>query len=273
MRKIFPILFSFTLSFLTLVACAGKQSSESKVAEIEASDSLPQSVKILVRAVADGDSSAFASIVSYPLERPYPLRDIKDSVEMVKYYNVIVDDSLHHVLTTSSPDKWNEYGWRGWTVNNGEYLWIDENLYDIGYLSKEEIKERDRLIAEEIASLPTGMREGWTPVVCLKATDGKSFYRIDSHPGPGEGDMYRLSIYDLSTPLNGSPALILTGYSETEGTANTTTYHFSDEQGEEALYEADITDSSTPKLVFTLKGKSTEVEVEKAYWRDILNKR
>lgn len=272
MYYIIPLLLTIIVSAFTFGACGKQPVAESKVEEIENSDSLPASVKLLVKAVADGDSAAFASIVSYPLERPYPLRDIIDSTQMLGYYNVLVDDSLHHVLTTSAPDKWTELGWRGWTVNNGEYLWIDEKLYDVNYLSEKEISDRDRLIAEEIASLPSDMRDGWSPVIILTAPSDGSVYRIDSHKGPGDDNIYRLSIYAANDSLTGRPSLVLTGYREKEGTADVTTYHFTDEDGDTALYQADITNSDNPVLSFTLKGKQTDLPVRKAYWQDLRNK-
>lgn len=269
MRHIIPFLFTTVITLFSFSACGKPRAEESKVAEIQNADSLPQSVKLLVKAVADGDTSAFASIVSYPLERPYPLRDIVDSTQMVGYYNIMVDDSLHHVLTTSAPEKWSELGWRGWTVKNGEYLWIDEKLYDVNYLSKEEIALRDRLIAEEIACLPEDMREGWTPVIILTAPSDGSVYRIDSHKGPGDSDIFRLAIYAANDSLTGRPSLTLTGHRMNEGTASTTTYHFSDEKGDSALYQADITDSEDPVLTFFLKGEQTDLPVKKVYWRDL----
>ncbi len=245
---------------------------ESAVAEIEASDSLPPQVKLLVKAVAESDSGAFAALVSYPLTRPYPLRDIADSVQMRHYFTRLVDDSLRQVITTAVPSDWGEYGWRGWTVRNGEYLWIDDTLYDIEYVSASEAGERSRLIDQEISSLPEPMRSGWRPVVCMRADDGKSVYRIDSRPAPADTEIYRLAIYDTDSVEQRAPALVLTGHKETEGSASLTTYYFSDENGGKALYEAELADSDVPRLSFTMNGKTTVVNVRKIYWRDLLHR-
>lgn len=66
-------------------------------------DSLPEEVQSVIRAVVNNDSVAFSSLVNYPLARPYPLHDIKDSVEMRSYFPVLVDDSLRKVIAESAP--------------------------------------------------------------------------------------------------------------------------------------------------------------------------
>ena len=127
------------------------------VEKVEKSDSLPTEVKLLVRAIADDDSVGFANMVSYPLQRPYPLRDIDGADQMKSYYKELVDDSLRNVITQAEPKRWSKYGWRGWTLDDGRYIWVDEGVYDVQYLSQKEIKMIDSLIREEILSIEAGI--------------------------------------------------------------------------------------------------------------------
>ena len=52
-----------------LTGCGNRSSSESNVEEVENCDSLPTTIKLLVRAVADNDSIGFARLVTYPIQR------------------------------------------------------------------------------------------------------------------------------------------------------------------------------------------------------------
>lgn len=132
------------ISGTLLVGCRHTQAGRTAVEAVEQSDSLPVAVKKLVRAIADNDSDGFAHMVSYPLQRPYPLRDIENADQMKAYYKNMVDDSLRNAVTHAGPDRWSEYGWRGWSLDDGRYIWVDDQVYDVQYLS---YKEKNPLIA------------------------------------------------------------------------------------------------------------------------------
>lgn len=282
---------------LLFAGCGNKRShSGSAVSEIEASDSIPQSVKSLVQAVADGDSARFASLVSYPLARPYPLRDIKDSVEMVKYYPRLVDDSLRNALTHSGPRHWGEYGWRGWTLDDGALLWVDDNLYEVEYLSAAERSERDSLAQREIASLSPELRGAWIPETCLRDTVTGTVYRLDAHHPdhkgkrhPKKGDhrkgdtialpdadnleetvIYRLAGYPGAANLSGHPAVVATGRKHTEGTAGTVLYIFETPDATRIELEPSPADSDSPRLRLSTLPDSV-ITLTPAYWRDLIN--
>ncbi|MDE6378204.1 MAG: hypothetical protein K2K72_05610, partial [Duncaniella sp.] len=53
--------------------------------------SVPDEVRPVAEALLADSAAAFASAVSYPLDRPYPLHAIEDSVQMVNYYPTMVD--------------------------------------------------------------------------------------------------------------------------------------------------------------------------------------
>lgn len=253
-------------------SCKHDKTTDATTLSIETSDSIPDPIKRLVKAVAENDSKSFAGLVSYPLERPYPLRDIVDSIRMTEYYSTLIDDSIKQVLTTSKPADWNEFGWRGWTVKDGQYLWIDENLYAVNYLSKKESEKLAELVKQEINSLPENMRAGWNPVISLSDESGDGLYRIDSRRGPAESEIYRIAIYDTTAVNQAVPVLMLTGHKEVEGTASVSTYIFTDEAGDEAVFEAEPTDTDTQQLTITRGGKSKTLAVKKVYWRDYLPK-
>ncbi len=259
------------LTLLSCVACNRKPESKTDISAIENNDSIPTSVKQLVRAVAEGDSVKFSKLVSYPLSRPYPLHNVNSPEELEKYYRTMVDDSLRSVITNSTGENWDEYGWRGWSLDRGEYLWIDDNVYDITYVSQAERQMLDSLRRAEIESLHPSLRDGWQPVGTLLTEDKSTIYRIDSNKTDKNHLVYRLCSFESGTSLAGMPSSILTGYKDTEGTASTEVYHFTGTNGEEIIYEPEVPDGTTPQLeILNSDGTTNILPVRPAYWLDIM---
>lgn len=258
----------FLLPLVCALGCLGacRHSARPDISELEKCDSIPKSIKSLVKAVADNDSSAFASIVSYPLERPYPLRNIETPGQMRGYYSVMVDDSLRRVLTASGPADWKEYGWRGWSLQRGEYVWVDSDLYAVDYLSVRERQMLDSLTKAEMSSLASDFSEGWTPEMCLQTQGDNAVLRIDSRKDTSLIPRYRLLIYPAGSDLRSVPAYTLYGYRDTEGTAGTRVYMFSAPSGREVRFSLDIPDGSTPVVEFP----DTIVPVNQTYWLDLV---
>ncbi|MDE6100920.1 MAG: hypothetical protein K2G01_07730 [Paramuribaculum sp.] len=267
-----------TLSFFILATAAGaslascsNRKTDCNADLISSCDSIPQPVKSVVRAIAGNDSTAFSELVSYPLARPYPLHDIAGPEEMKGYFHILADDSLRNIITTATPADWSDLGWRGWTVDDGSYVWIDEKLYDIPYISSKEQKLLDSLVAAETGSLAPELRPGWTPVLCLKAESGNRVMRIDENINTDSAPLYRLAVYESPSAMRSMPALLLTGYKTVEGSAGVTTYSFASPDGTKAVYQADIMDDSAPAVIFTSpSGSDSTVAVGSAYWLSLL---
>ncbi len=273
-----PIILSFSLLTAlwanALCSCTGAR-TDSHVDEAML-DSLPTPVvREVVAAVMTDDASRFASTVSYPLERPYPLRDVKDSSEMTAYYPVLVDDSLKQVIVTARPEHWNSEGWRGVTLHDGSYLWIDDKVYAVDYISKEERRQMRALASEEISSLEPAMRRGWVPVFCLRAVDNDILFRVDSRTDAdtaSERSPYRLAIYKRGTDLHGRPSATMRGSIDIEGSEGVRTYIFKGRDGSQAFYVFDRVSDDDPQqvVIVTASGDSSVYRVERAYWRDFL---
>lgn len=261
-RKIYLLLL--ICAFGCLSAC--RQNSRSDISELENCDSIPSSIKRLVKAVADNDSVTFASLVSYPLARPYPLRNIDTPEQMRGYYSVMVDDSLRRVLTSSKPGDWEEYGWRGWSLQRGDYVWVDADLYAVDYISARERAMLDSLTAADMGSLHRDLAEGWIPEMCLQTQEDNAVMRIDSRKDASIHPRYRLLIYPAGSNLQGVPPYMLNGYCELEGTAGTRVYMFGTPSGREIRFVPDIPDGSTPMVEFP----DTVVAVTPAYWLDLI---
>ncbi|MEZ3551994.1 MAG: hypothetical protein K1W02_14960 [Muribaculaceae bacterium] len=262
-RNILPILFSVGIFGVLVIGCKGKKSPDPD------HSNLPEDVKPVALAILADSAESFAASVNYPLQRPYPIKDIKDSTEMVKYYPTLIDKEFKEKVHQSPDSLWEQVGWRGWTLGNGEYLWIDGGkIYVMDYVSKREQEMLDSLRKEEIATLDPSMRKGWTPVMCVIDTLNGDIFRIDID-SVNESPVYRLSGYRASANLSGRPSLMLYGNLETEGTMSVRFYHFSDSIGNDANYSPDaIEDDSIPSIEMSKKGKAKRIPVRPTYWLD-----
>ena len=301
------IISAFSTMILSM-ACGrvgGGQSSDRNLdATIEDSveEAAPRIVTLVTSAVRNGDKARFASAVAYPLARPYPLKDITDSAAMVDYYPVLVDDSLKHVIERAALHRWSDNGFRGWTLDNGEYVWLDDSIYSVNYTSVAEQALRSMLAREEIESLAQPMRQGWVPAFCLYGIDNGYLYRVDmsdlpvvtdsvsaeervdTAPGDdilvqpdaaasNDSSLYRLAIYRRDDNLHGEPWITMTGHLVIEGSEGNRIYHFNDTLGDTAQYAYDyVGEDNQPEIIIIPAGKEEiRHKVRRAYWRDYLS--
>jgi hypothetical protein len=235
---------------------------------------LPEEVKTVAIAILNDSPSQFASAVNYPIERPYPLRDVNDSAEMVKYYPTLIDDSLKNKVKESPDSLWQQEGWRGWTLDNGSLFWIDNGkIYSIDYVSEREKELLDSLRREEISTLEPTLRQGWVPVLCIVDSIDGIIFRIDSEENIDSSKM-RLAGYEPHKSLSEMPTLLLYGGMNTEGSMNNRFYHFRDSIGNSAEYSPDVLDNDTiPVIEVNHRGKHKKYKVKKGYWLDYTNAR
>ncbi len=305
MRIIYLTLISFIASGTLLCSCGSKSATSSTTDTAVVNDSLPVDVTDIVKAVANDDSVSFSSHVSYPLERPYPLRDIQNEKEMKAYYPVMVDDSLRKVIAKSSSSEWSEAGWRGWTVKDGQYLWIDGDVYAVNYMSPKEKMLKDSLVKREKASLHAKLRGGWTPEWVMEDVAEGTVYRIDADsasvstadPSVITDGTYRLAVYRKGGDLSRHPDRLLRGKRRLEGSAGSLFYYFSDspikEANDSVEYVIEVYSSETggPRLYHRERRKElakhsskkqrvnsgsqkdtvVDHELKKVYWLDKVN--
>lgn len=230
---------------------------------------LPEDVRPVAIAIMNEDPHTLASLVSYPLERTYPLRDIRDSADMVRYAPILMDDSIRKVISHAPDTVWHQVGWRGWTIDNGEYLWIDGGkIYAVNYVSRRERQMLDSLRQAEISSLEPSMRKGWIPVTCMIDSTSGAIFRIDERED-GDSASYRLAGYRSGENLNGRPTIVLYGSLQLQGSMGNRFYIFQDSEGNKAAYSPDYDGMDTvPTLELDRHGKASFYRPTRAYWLD-----
>lgn len=263
-KKLFilPLLAGITIGFFT-ISCSHEKPKRD-------TSSLPEEVRPVADAIIEDSPEKFASLVSYPMERPYPLKNVKDSAEMVNYYPTIVDKTLKKAVEEAPDSVWEQQGWRGWTLANGSYFWIDDGkIYAMSYVSQEENTMLDSLRYEEIASLEPSMQLGWSPVLCVIDTVNNAIFRIDSQEDTNP-TIYRLAGYADTTDLSASPNLMLYGHLDLDGTMGNRFYEFTDSIGEITAYYAPdiVSDDEEPAIEVDRKGNTRKYPAKPDYWLD-----
>ena len=232
-------------------------------------DNLPEDVRPIALAIINDSPEEFASVVSYPIERPYPLKNVENPSQMMKYYSTIIDDSIKRKVKESPDSLWHQDGWRGWTFDNGSYFWIDEGkIYSINYVSAKENHLLDSLRNVEISTLEPSLRNGWIPMVCIVDSIDGVVFRIDTENNVDSAKL-RLAGYDKIDALSGMPTLLLYGNLQTEGSMCNRLYLFHDSIGNSAEYSPDIFENDTIRVIeVTHKGKQKRYRVKPGYWLD-----
>lgn len=243
---------------------------------IEGDPEMTEELKTLMGSMVHGEKEIFASLVSYPLERMYPLHNIQDSASLVSYFDTLVDDSLKTVLKNTRVSDWGEFGWHGYSFSDGEYLWWNGSLVGMNYYSQKELEMRDALIQKELASLSPTLTEGdWTVYECLIPSDSPyCAIRLDVLPFEDEEDQYRLAFYENGADLNAEPALVLLGSLDIQGSFGTHNFYFSNKEGNvtaDFVYSPyEYMEEEGTELTLRVKGKETVIPIRFGYWLDLL---
>lgn len=236
----------------------GKENESASLLESRPDEGLT----LVMKTIADGDAEGFASICVYPVRRPYPLKDITDSIAMTDYFPVMIDDSIRNMMQGASLDDWESYGWRGWSITEGTPVWYDEGVQYVDYTSEAERGLRRLLAREEIESLSPEFRDDWNPVMTLISSDRQKLYRIDS-----KGDEMRLMGFEAPFRVNGKPSVMMMGKKTSEGSGDYAIYDFHDVDGSKAEYSPDA--EPPVKIIFTSPSATeNDIEVYPSYWRD-----
>lgn len=137
------------------------------------------SFSLIMQSIINGNSDALASVVDFPLWRPYPEKPITNPQELKAMFNILFDDSIRNDLKNYTAEDWQFVGWRGYELHNGEYFWTDEygQLTYINYISKKLIAYWDKLRKEERQELNES--KDWVTVDCLLSEDSTLFFRIE----------------------------------------------------------------------------------------------
>lgn len=176
-----------------------------------------------IASVKSGSIEKLGNKIDYPLNRAYPIPPIKNKQEFVKRYKEVFDDDLVKKIISSKPSTdWNDVGWRGIMLLNGE-LWLDTDgkLIAVNHQSKLEAKEQARLINIEKSKLYPSLANFTQPVLILETAQYR--IRIDDL---GNND-YRYASWPLKSKMSDKPKLVLSnGRYDPDGSGGSGNFNF-----------------------------------------------
>lgn len=150
---------------------------------------------VLRYSISTSDKQALASIIRFPLYRPYPLRTINNKKEFIAYYDTIIEQEFIDAINN------NKYFWKSYNHHRGDYYlnyncdkeWhIKDNFYHNSKteiceipLSKKEKQLRRKYIQQERQTL-----------------QGYEYYKLENCIELADGTVYRILTTRANGPIN-----------------------------------------------------------------------
>jgi len=213
--------------------------------------------------VATDNIGELAKQVAYPLEREYPLPDIKTEAEFRRAYSYLFDTEIKNaILKSNTKEDWSDVGWRGIMLHNGE-LWLDYDgtFLALHYQSTYEKEERQKLIRKDRQRIHPSIQEYKKPVLLMQ-TQG-FLIRIDQL----ENNDYRYASWRENGNQSQKPDLIITkGVLNFQGSGGNHTYEF---QNGNYIYVCDVIrmgDSDSPPALLLVYENKKRIMSRDAEW-------
>ncbi len=188
------------LTFLFFALCFTNGYSQLSKAEYEGL------VEYFVDCVKNSDIDKLDSIVSYPIERPYPIPSISNKQELKNRYSELFDDSLTSIISNSNlKEDWTDMGWRGIMLNSG-LVWLDYDgmLISTNYTSKKEKVIEGKWIEYERNLLHADLKDFKKPIHTIQTE--KFIVRIDQL----KNNKYRYCSWSKESSISSKPDLVIT---------------------------------------------------------------
>lgn len=217
----------------------------------------------ILDAIANGKKELFAELVNYPLHRKYPLHDIENEQQMIRYFDTLFDKSFRERVAKLDHNSWDNVGWRGWMILNGE-IWDTGIGIIVNHYSPLEQRYAEYLKKKDMARVHPSLRGKWVPFDCYFLDSSKqpdfeySYARIDisaEHAPYAENTTYRLSLFKKGSKASDAPALVFFGELELAGSMNIMTYYFKSDKYYIHIDPEDVEDGNS-YFKMTIRGNT-----------------
>lgn len=200
-------------------------------------------VEYFMDCIKNTDIDKLDSIVSYPINRPYPIPPINNKQELKDRYSELFDDSLISVITSSNiKEDWSDVGWRGIMLHNGT-VWLDYDGRFIGtnYTSDKEKAIEEKWIEYEKSLLYPDLKKFKAPIHTIQ-TD-KFIVRVDLL----ENGKYRYASWSIDSDLSNKPDLVISNGKWTpDGSGGNHHYTFTNGEYSYFIYVNNMRADETP---------------------------
>jgi hypothetical protein len=180
-----------------------------------------QSIQKLINTFKTKDKTKIAELISYPLRREYPLKDVKNKDDFIKRFDDIFDKDFLDKVAKSKINEWSEVGWRGVMFEDGT-LWIDNDgkIMTINYQSPKEKQLLVKAIHADKNQLPKSLQDFEKPSYLIFTKNYK--IRIDEK---ADG-VYRYAAWKIKNQKSEPDIIIENGVWEFQGSGGNHTITF-----------------------------------------------
>lgn len=193
-------------------------------ARADAPASIIKRYRLICKLIKADKAEELSHLVTYPLKRQNPLKNITNAKEFVAYFPILFDDAFKKKLTQFADsdvfDHNGEYGLVGGPFDGD--IWLNEKgaIQAINYSSKREADLKSKLTAAIKAQIYPTVNQWDENIMVLQSP--KLLIRLDR-----VGKDIRYVSWSKGRPTSEKPDLILThGTEEAQGTMGGWTYTF-----------------------------------------------
>ena len=236
------VLFFITVTILLSVSCGKKQKSADTATitatsntelretvtnnepqdfnDDEGNDQLDNKKEIdakvakIVELVRNRDKEGLSQIISYPLDRMYPIPPVRNEKEFIERFDEIFDSELIEKISKANPEEcWVSFGWRGFYMTEDLgyshlYLGFYDKIESIE-CSDEEKLMIDKLIEAERNDLHESLKKFIYPVILMESKT--HLIRIDciKENEDKDNNVFRYASWKKGKSISDNPDLIL----------------------------------------------------------------
>jgi len=214
-----------------------------------------ENIQKLINLFKTKNVDGISKIITYPLNREYPIPSVKNEADLKKRFNQIFDKKIIDIISNSKIDQWSEVGWRGIMLDRGD-VWIesDGKIKALNYQSDMEIAQKNRLINHDKKKLHSSLKKFKSPTYKIQT---KSYLiRIDELAN----GKYRYASWKIGKSEASKPDLTLSnGELKFEGSGGNHTITFTKGEYNYKVYRGIIGERDTAEISLTVEQKGKTI--------------
>lgn len=235
----------FKLLFLILLVSEIGYSQSEKLDDYKIDN-----IKNVIALFKQKNIDKISNIISFPLDREYPIPSIKDKNEFRQRFSQVFDKTLVSMIANSKIKQWSEVGWRGIMLDNG-IVWIESyegKITAVNYQSAFEKKLKKDLIAKEKENLHISLKTFKSPTYKIKTKN--YLIRIDKL----SDYKYRYASWKTNKIESSKPDIILNnGELEFDGSGGNHVITFSNGNYTYKVYRNIMGEDNSPDITFEVE--------------------
>ncbi|MFN5317746.1 MAG: hypothetical protein ACK5CY_02780 [Bacteroidia bacterium] len=207
-------------------------------------------IKNAIELFKSNNVDKISNIISFPLDRQYPIPSIRDKKEFIKRFSEVFDKILIDKIASSKIEQWSEVGWRGIMLDDG-VIWMSSSdgiITAVNYQSAFEKKLRSDLIAKEKENLHISLKTFENPTYKIKTKT--SLIRIDEL----KDNKYRYASWKICEDESSKPDIIIdNGELEFEGSGGNNVITFINNNFTYKIYRNLMGEENSPDITLEVQ--------------------